>query len=43
MGPDRNTHIRNFAIVIVLAVAVFLGVANGRDDAGDGKHAKGQG
>ncbi len=23
MGPDRNTHIRNFAIVIVLAVAVW--------------------
>lgn len=24
MGPDRNTHIRNFAIVILLAVAVWL-------------------
>ena len=23
MGPDRNTHIRNFAIVILLAVAVW--------------------
>ena len=23
MGPDRNTHIRNFAIVIVLAVVVW--------------------
>ena len=23
MGPDRNTHIRNFAIVLVLAVAVW--------------------
>ena len=24
MGPDRNTHIRNFAIVIALALAVWL-------------------
>ena len=24
MGPDRNTHIRNFGIVILLAVAVWL-------------------
>ena len=24
MGPDRNTHIRNFAIVLALAVAVWL-------------------
>ena len=23
MGPDRNTHIRNFAIVLLLAVAVW--------------------
>ncbi len=23
MGPDRNTHIRNFAIVLALAVAVW--------------------
>ena len=23
MGPDRNTHIRNIAIVLVLAVAVW--------------------
>jgi hypothetical protein len=23
VGPDRNTHIRNFAIVLVLAVAVW--------------------
>lgn len=23
MGPDRNTHIRNFAIVLVLAVVVW--------------------
>ena len=24
MGPDRNTHIRNFAILIVIALAVWL-------------------
>ena len=24
MGPDRNTHIRNFAILILIAVAVWL-------------------
>jgi hypothetical protein len=23
MGPDRNTHLRNFAILIVIAVAVW--------------------
>lgn len=23
MGPDRNTHIRNFAIVLALAIAVW--------------------
>ena len=23
MGPDRNTHIRNFAILVLLAVAVW--------------------